>query len=119
MFLSSRGQRLALPESLWMQMLAFRRRVWAIRLIEACCGAAFGVLMGYLITFCLDRVWDTPAIVRLGIFAAAIIACAVCPLHAPPLGLAAAQAGATGPLTQPHSPASRRSAPRHRRAGGK
>src|SRR6202034_1219270 len=55
------------------------RRVWAIRLIEACCGAAFGALMGYLATFCLDRVWDTPANVRLGIFAAAIVACAFIP----------------------------------------
>ena len=44
MFLSSRNQRLELPESLRLQMLAFRRRVWKIRLIEACCGAAVGVL---------------------------------------------------------------------------
>jgi len=57
MYLSSQQRRLALPESLRTQMFAFRRRVWAVKLIEACCGAAFGVLVAYLATFLLDRVW--------------------------------------------------------------
>src|SRR5581483_9702474 len=62
------------------QLLAFRRRVWAVKLIEAACGAAFGVLNAYLVTFALDRFWDTPADVRLGIFAVAAVSCALVPL---------------------------------------
>src|SRR5689334_20390032 len=80
MFLSSQQPRLTLPESLRTQMFAFRRRVWAVKLTEAGCGAAFGVLIAYLATFLLDRVWDTPADVRLGIFAAALVGCALVPL---------------------------------------
>ena len=80
MFLSSQKRRLALPESLRAQMFAFRRRVWTVKLIEAGCGAAFGVLVAYLVTFLLDRVWETPADVRLGIFLAAMVGCALVPL---------------------------------------
>src|SRR2546421_11823505 len=80
MYLSSDQRRLALPESLRTQMFAFRRRVWAIKLMEAGCGAAFGVLAAYLVTFLLDRVWDTPADVRLGIFAVAMAGCALVPV---------------------------------------
>src|SRR5207244_6642438 len=80
MFLSSQKRRLALPESLRAQMFAFRRRVWTVKLIEAGCGAAFGVLLAYLVTFLLDRVWATPADVRLGIFLAAMVGCALVPL---------------------------------------
>src|SRR5919201_824474 len=72
MSLSSQQRRLELPESLRAQMFAFRRRVWTIKLIEAGCGAAFGVLVAYLVTFLLDRVWETPADVRVGIFLAAV-----------------------------------------------
>jgi hypothetical protein len=61
-------------------MFTFRRRVWAVKLTEAGCGAAFGVLTAYLLTFLLDRIWDTPLEVRLGIFVSALVACAVVPL---------------------------------------
>ena len=80
MYLSSQQRRLALPASLQGQMYAFRRRVWAIKLIEATAGAAFGVLVAYLATFALDRLFDTPAHLRLGIFIAAILGCALVPL---------------------------------------
>src|SRR5436309_2366823 len=80
MFLSNGQRRLELPESLREQMFAFRRRVWAIKLTEAACGAAFGVLVAYLVTFALDRFWDTPADVRLGIFTLAVAVCALVPL---------------------------------------
>lgn len=71
---------LELPRSLEQQLLDFRRRVWTIKLIEAGCGAAVGVLVSFLITFGLDRVWNTPAPVRLAIFVAAILCCALVPL---------------------------------------
>jgi hypothetical protein len=80
MFLSSQQRRLELPESLRAKMFAFRRRVWIIKLVEAGCGAAFGVLAAYLAIFVLDRLWDTPAAVRFGIFWAAVAACALVPL---------------------------------------
>jgi hypothetical protein len=80
MYLSTQQRRLELPQSLRTKMFAFRRRVWAIKLTEACCGAAFGVLTAYLVTFILDRVWDTPPGVRLGIFVAAVAACAILPV---------------------------------------
>src|SRR5262249_23341839 len=80
MSIAPQQRRLDLPESLRVKMLDFRRRVWVIKLIEAGCGAAVGVLIAYLLTFLLDRLWDTPAGVRLGIFAAAVGACALVPL---------------------------------------
>jgi hypothetical protein len=61
-------------------MLAYRRRVWTVKLAEAGCGAAFGVLAAYLVTFTLDRLSDTPAGVRLSLFWAAVAACALVPL---------------------------------------
>src|SRR5437868_6826883 len=79
MSLASPQRRLELPDSLRLKMLAFRGRVWGIKLVEAACGAAFGVLAAYLVTFVLDRLWDTPAAVRFGIFAAAAAACALVP----------------------------------------
>ena len=80
MYLSSQKHRLDLPESLRAKMFAFRKRVWAIKLAEAGCGAVFGVLTAYLVTYCLDRLWDTPAGVRFGIFWAAIAGCTLVPL---------------------------------------
>src|SRR5438128_295934 len=80
MLLSPEQRRLELPESLRTQMFAFRRRVWAIKLMEAGCGAAFGVLAAYLLTFFLDRVWDTPPGIRFGIFVSALATCAIVPL---------------------------------------
>ncbi len=72
--------RLTLPESLQTQLLDFRRRVWTVKLIEAVCGAVIGILIAFLATFALDRVFDTPWEVRLGIFAAAMVGCGLIPL---------------------------------------
>jgi hypothetical protein len=80
MFPSPERRRLELPDSLRAKMLAFRRRVRVVKLTEAGCGAAFGVLVAYLATFTLDRFWDTPAGVRFAIFWAAVAGCAVVPL---------------------------------------
>jgi hypothetical protein len=80
MDVNSQKHRLELPDSLRTQMVEFRNRVWIVKTVEACCGAVFGVLLAFLATFVLDRVWDTPASVRLGLFVAAILACAIVPL---------------------------------------
>ncbi len=72
---------LQLPHSLETQLLEFRRRVWTIKSIEAAGGAVCGVVLGYLAVYLLDRLIDTPAAVRLGIFLAALIGCAIAPLY--------------------------------------
>jgi len=72
---------LQLPGSLEAQLLEFRRRVWTIKSIEAACGAVFGVVLGYLAVYVLDRLVDTPAAARLAIFCTALIGCAVAPLY--------------------------------------
>jgi hypothetical protein len=45
----------------------FRRRVWAVKLAEGLLAAFFGIALSYLLVFALDRVWETPAWVRLAI----------------------------------------------------
>lgn len=72
--------RLTLPESLQTQLLDFRRRVWTVKLVEAVCGAVIGILLAFLATFVLDRVFDTPWEVRLGIFVTAMVGCGLIPL---------------------------------------
>ena len=80
MDVQSHNRRIDLPDSLRTQMFEFRKRVWFIKTVEACCGAVFGILLAFLATFALDLVWDTPASVRLGLFAFAVLACAIVPL---------------------------------------
>lgn len=72
---------LVLPETLQLQLHQFRQRVWMIKSIEAACGALFGVFVSYLAVFALDRVIDTPASVRIGIFLVAVAGCAFVPVY--------------------------------------
>ncbi|MBI3469540.1 MAG: hypothetical protein HY000_41590, partial [Planctomycetes bacterium] len=80
MNLAAPQHQLQLPASLHVQLLEFRRRVWTIKLIEAVCGAIFGILVAFVATFVLDRVFDTPAGLRLAIFGTAVLGCAMVPL---------------------------------------
>ena len=72
--------RLDVPESLQEQLLEFRRRVWATKLVEATAIAVAGVLAAYLVVFAIDRLWDTPASLRTAIAATAVAVCAIVPL---------------------------------------
>src|SRR5437588_6992052 len=72
---------LQLPISLEEQLHEFRRRVWTIKSIEAAGGAIFGVVLGYLLVYALDRIVDTPAALRLAIFLVALMGCAIAPLY--------------------------------------
>src|SRR5262245_62835157 len=72
--------RLQLPDSLHSQLIEFRNRLWKVKLIEAMCGAAAGLLLAFLVLFAIDRVWDTPPAARLTIFSCAILACMLIPL---------------------------------------
>ena len=80
MSLGQTHRQLTLPESLQVQLHEFRRQVWTIKLIESVCGALFGILVAFGATFVLDRIFDTPAELRLAIFVGAILACAMVPL---------------------------------------
>lgn len=59
-----------LPESLREQLTGFRGQLWKIKLAEAILAGFFGLLFSYLLVFGLDRVWATPATVRLTILLA-------------------------------------------------
>ncbi len=72
---------LQLPTTLEAQLHGFRRRVWAIKMIEAACVAVFAVIAAFLCVFVLDRLWDTPAWMRVAIFLAALGGCAIVPLY--------------------------------------
>ncbi len=74
---------LRLPDSLCAQLDGYRRRVWAIKTVEALCAAAFGLFVASLLMFALDRFWDTPASARTALFVAALAGCtyAVFALH--------------------------------------
>jgi hypothetical protein len=72
---------LELPKSLEAQLIEFRRRVWTIKSIEAACGAIFGIVIGYLAVYCLDRLLDTPLAARWTIFAVAMFGCAMLPVY--------------------------------------
>ncbi len=71
--------RLRLPESIQAQLFEYRRRVWTIKMVEAVAAAAFGVLVAYILLFCLDRFWDTAGWLRAGLFVVAMVACANIP----------------------------------------
>lgn len=73
-------QKLVIPQSLENQLDQYRRQVWKIKTIEAIALALCGLLIGFLIVFALDRLFDTPAVIRLLVFAAAVIVCGVIPL---------------------------------------
>lgn len=77
---TSPTHRIDIPESLRLKILAYRRRVWAVKIIEAVAGALAGILLGYLATYALDRVFDTPAVLRGVIFAATMLTCTMIPL---------------------------------------
>jgi hypothetical protein len=79
MSLAYTPDRLRLPDSLTAQLHEYRRRVWTIKMVEAVAAAAFGVLVAYLLLFCLDRVWDSPGWLRIGLFITAAVACANIP----------------------------------------
>lgn len=69
-----------IPDSLRTKLLRFRRRVWRLKMLEAFAAAAIGILVGFLLTYALDRLFDTPAVLRTLIFVGAVLACGAVPL---------------------------------------
>ena len=54
-----------LPPRMKAALQQYQKRVWTIKLAEGVLAAIFGLLISYLIVFCLDRVFDTPALLRV------------------------------------------------------
>jgi hypothetical protein len=56
-----------IPEGLRRQLDDFRRHLWRIKVLEACIAGIVGLVFSFLLVYGLDRVWQTPGTVRLGI----------------------------------------------------
>lgn len=56
-----------MPESLRRQLDAFRRQLWRTKIAEAVLAGIFGLLFSFLLVFALDRIWQTPGLLRLAI----------------------------------------------------
>ena len=54
-----------LPPRMKAALEQYQKRVWTIKLAEGVLAAIFGILVSYIIVFCLDRVFDTPTLLRV------------------------------------------------------
>jgi hypothetical protein len=62
---SSHPSRVAIPESLRLQLADFRRRLWRVKILEAIAAGVIGLLVSFLLVYGLDRILPTPGWVRL------------------------------------------------------
>jgi hypothetical protein len=76
----NRNSNLEIPESLREKLLGFRRRVWILKMLEALAGATVGILIGFLLTYLLDRFFDTSSFMRGIILCGSGISCGLVPL---------------------------------------
>ena len=61
----SRNGTVNLPPRMKAALEQYQKRVWTIKLAEGVLAAVFGILVSYIIVFCLDRVFDTPTLLRV------------------------------------------------------
>lgn len=54
-----------LPPGMKAALEQYQKRVWTVKLAEGALAAVFGILVSYIIVFCLDRVFDTPTLLRM------------------------------------------------------
>jgi hypothetical protein len=64
--------KVAIPESLRLQLAAFRRQLWRVKIMEAIAAGVIGLLVSFLLVYGLDRVFPTPGWVRLLILAGGV-----------------------------------------------
>ena len=63
----SPSAKVAIPEALRLQLDGFRRHLWRVKIMEAVAAGVIGLLVSFLLVYGLDRIWQTPGWVRLGI----------------------------------------------------
>ena len=63
----------SLPSRMTDALKQYRKRVWAIKLAEGAFAAIFGLVISYFVVFGLDRLVDTPALLRGGILAVGMV----------------------------------------------
>ena len=56
-----------IPEGLRRQLIDFRRDLWRIKVLESAIAGVIGLVFSFLLVYGLDRIWQTPGVVRLGI----------------------------------------------------
>ena len=56
-----------IPEGLRRQLDDFRRHLWRLKVLEAVIAGIIGLVFSFLLVYGLDRIWQTPGTVRLGI----------------------------------------------------
>ena len=54
-----------LPPRMKAALEQYQKRVWTIKLAEGALAGIFGLLISYITVFCLDRVFDTPTLLRV------------------------------------------------------
>jgi len=59
--------KVVIPEALRAQLDGFRRHLWRVKIMEALAAGLVGLLVSFLLVYGLDRIWQTPGLVRLGI----------------------------------------------------
>ncbi len=57
--------KIKIPPRLKATLEQYQKRVWMVKLAEGVLAAIFGILLSYIIVFCLDRVFDTPMLLRV------------------------------------------------------
>lgn len=57
----------SLPPILESKLAHFRRRVWAVKIVEGLLAAVCGIALSYLLVFALDRFFETPGWLRLSL----------------------------------------------------
>jgi len=63
---------LEVPDSLTLQLKAFRGRVWTTKIAEAILLSIVGMLLSFLTVYAFDRFFDTSQSARIGIFCASL-----------------------------------------------
>ncbi len=66
-------EKIKIPPRMKAALERYQKRVWTIKLAEGVLAAIFGILVSYIIVFCLDRVFDTPTLLRVIILAVGMV----------------------------------------------
>ncbi len=64
--------KVAIPESLRLQLADFRRHLWRVKILEAVAAGMIGLLVSFLLVYGLDRILPTPGWARLLILVAGV-----------------------------------------------